>query len=77
MGGGRERVKHREKRIRSIVIKKILVAYQIMNLTMCGSNIVGFNGVVLSVISDVSVDGEVPVATSSISKIRWFGLRKC
>jgi hypothetical protein len=34
-----------------------------------GANFLGFNGVVLSVIDDVPVDNEVPVLTSSISKI--------
>ena len=34
-----------------------------------GANILVFNGVVLLVIGDVTVDSETPVATSSILKI--------
>ena len=51
-----------------------------------GANILGFNGVVYSVVGDVPVDSEAPVVTSSISRIcrpslrRWSqgqGLRTC
>ena len=39
-----------------------------------GANILGFNGVVHSVVGDVSVDSETPVVTSSISRIAHIGV---
>ena len=42
-----------------------------------GANILGFNGVMHSVVGDVSVDSEAPVVTSSISSICRLSLKKC
>ena len=41
------------------------------------ANILGFNGVVHSVVGDVPVDSEASVVTSSISKICQLSLRIC
>ena len=38
-----------------------------------GANILGFNGVVHSIVGDVPVDSEAPVVTSSISRICIVG----
>ena len=41
------------------------------------ANILGFNGVMHSVVGDVLVDSEVPVVTSSISRICRLSLQRC
>jgi hypothetical protein len=41
---------------------------------LVGANFIGFNGVVLSVVSDVPVDSEAPVVIWSISRIFWLSL---
>jgi len=42
-----------------------------------GADILEFNGVVHLVVGGVPVDNEVPVVTSSISKICRLSLRRC
>jgi len=42
-----------------------------------GANILGFNGIVHSVVGDVPVNSEAPVVTSSISRICRLSLRRC
>ena len=54
----------------SLVIIKVLVVPQGLGLTPCeGKKNLGFNSVVLSVVGNVSVDGEAHVMTLSISRI--------
>ena len=63
----------------SLVVIKASVASEVLGSTSLGANILGFNGVVHSVVDDVPVDSErlCLVATSSISKICRLSLRKC
>jgi hypothetical protein len=53
------------------------VASQILRSTPMGANIVKFNGVVLSVVDDVTGDSETPVVTLSISMICRPSSRRC
>ena len=43
------------------MVTRALVAPQVLGLTPVGVNILGFNGVVLSVVDDVLIDSEAPV----------------
>ena len=40
-----------------------------------GANILGFNGVVLSMVGDAPVDSKKPTMISSILRVCWLGLK--
>jgi hypothetical protein len=53
------------------------VAYQILRSTPMGANIIDFNGVVLSVVDDITDDSEAPVMTLSIPMICRPSPQRC
>jgi len=57
----------KRERTCNIVFTRALVALEVMGSTPVEANILGFNGFVLSVVSDVPVDSETLVMISSIS----------
>lgn len=53
-----------------LVVTRVSVASQILGSSLHGgTTFLGFNDIVLSVVGDTPIDSEVPVVTSSISKI--------
>ena len=49
------------------MVTRASVAHKVLGSTPVGANFPGFNGVVFSVVGDVSIDSETPVVTLSIS----------
>ena len=57
------------------MVTKVSVSAQVPSSSSHGNKFLGFNGVMLSVVGDVSIDSEMFVVTSSISRICQLDLQ--
>jgi hypothetical protein len=51
------------------MVTRASITFRVLGLTPYGCEFLGFNGVVLSVVGDVSVDSEAPMVALSILRI--------